>query len=136
VSKFGPRKFGEATSSRPKRPLRISPKTWKGSACRRSATVQLKHVPVMPGEVIELLQPKQGQTIVDGTVGGAGHSRLIAEAILPGGRLIAIDRDEETLARARAALAPFGDAVTFVHDDFRNLSRILSELGVTGVHGV
>lgn len=98
--------------------------------------MQLKHVPVMPGEVIELLQPKQGQTIVDGTVGGAGHSRLIAEAILPGGRLIAIDRDEETLARARAALAPFGDAVTFVHDDFRNLSRILSELGVTGVHGV
>lgn len=96
----------------------------------------MKHVPVMPGEVIELLQPKQGQTIVDGTVGGAGHSRLIAEAILPGGRLIAIDRDEETLARARAALAPFGDAVTFVHDDFRNLSRILSELGVTGVHGV
>lgn len=98
--------------------------------------MQLKHVPVMSGEVIELLQPKQGQTIVDGTVGGAGHSRLIAEAILPGGRLIAIDRDEETLARARAALAPFGDAVTFVHDDFRNLSRILSELGVTGVHGV
>lgn len=98
--------------------------------------MQLKHVPVMPGEVIELLQPQKGHIVVDGTVGGGGHSRLIAEAILPGGRLIAIDRDEETLARARAALAPFGDAVTFVHDDFCNLSRILSELGVSGVHGV
>ena len=96
----------------------------------------MQHVPVMPDEVLALLKPEPGQIFVDGTVGGGGHARLVARAVSPGGRLIAVDRDAETLRRAEAALAEFGDAVVFVHDDFRNLSRILSELGVDGVHGV
>jgi len=96
----------------------------------------LQHVPVMPEEVMRLLQPAPGQIIVDGTVGGGGHARLIARAIAPGGRLIAVDRDAQTLRRARDALAEFGASVTFVHDDFRNLRRILADLGVAGVHGV
>lgn len=96
----------------------------------------LQHVSVMPEEVMQLLQPAAGHVVVDGTVGGGGHARLIARAIAPTGRLIAIDRDAQTLERARAALSEFGEAVTFVHDDYRNLRRILASLGVSGVHGV
>lgn len=98
--------------------------------------VGLRHVPVLLDEVITWLRPRPGQIFVDGTVGGGGHARRIAEAIAPGGRLIGIDRDVRTLHRARSTLREFGDMVTFVHDDFRNLDRILSELGVDAVDGV
>lgn len=96
----------------------------------------LKHVSVLPDEVIALLKPEPGQVFVDGTVGGGGHARLVAEAIGSTGRLIAIDRDFATLSRARSTLSEFEDVVTFVHDDFRHMSRILSELNIDGVHGV
>lgn len=98
--------------------------------------VELKHVPVLLDEVVALLEPEPGQIFIDGTVGGGGHARLVAEAIGPGGRLIAIDRDADTLLRARSTLSEFGDVVTFVYDDFRHLRRILSDLEVGGVHGV
>lgn len=98
--------------------------------------VDLKHVPVLIDEVMSLLKPEPGQVFVDGTVGGGGHARRIMEAISPGGRLIAIDRDAETLHRARSTLRDFSDNITFVHDDYRHMRRILSDAGVDGVHGV
>src|SRR2546425_1267647 len=51
------------------------------------------HVPVLAGELIEALDPRPGQTAIDCTVGGAGHARLVAERLGPGGTLIGIDRD-------------------------------------------
>ncbi len=63
-----------------------------------------EHVPVLAGELIEALDPQPGQVIVDGTVGGAGHARLIAGRLGPAGLLIGIDRDP-TAERAFAALA-------------------------------
>ncbi|RKY39247.1 MAG: 16S rRNA (cytosine(1402)-N(4))-methyltransferase, partial [Candidatus Omnitrophota bacterium] len=56
------------------------------------------HKPVMVDEVIRYLQPEKGDIMVDCTVGTAGHSYEIAKLILPQGRLIAIDQDEEVLA--------------------------------------
>lgn len=97
---------------------------------------ELKHIPVLGAEVVDALQPRPGAVFVDGTVGGGGHAlRLLAE-LMPGGRLIAIDRDAETLARARERLSQYGNAVTFVHDDFRNLAHILRRLSVDEVDGV
>jgi 16S rRNA (cytosine1402-N4)-methyltransferase len=63
------------------------------------------HVPVLAGELIDLLDPRPGQTAIDCTVGGAGHARLIAERVGPGGMLIGIDRDpaaEERFAELAA----------------------------------
>ncbi|MFS8582139.1 MAG: 16S rRNA (cytosine(1402)-N(4))-methyltransferase RsmH [Limnochordales bacterium] len=97
---------------------------------------EFEHVPVMLHEVLRLLDPQPGQIFVDGTVGGGGHALRIARAVTPGGRLIAIDRDASALERAKSTLSDFRDAVTFVHDDFRHLRRILADLGVSGVHGV
>src|SRR3954454_11029290 len=51
------------------------------------------HVPVLAGELVDLLDPQPGQVAVDCTFGGGGHARLIADRLGPGGELIAIDRD-------------------------------------------
>jgi 16S rRNA (cytosine1402-N4)-methyltransferase len=88
----------------------------------------MPHVPVMPAEVLDLLDPDRGGLFVDATLGLGGH----AERILAASgdvRLIGIDRDAESLAVARQRLEPFGGRVTFVHDDHRNLPEILDRLG-------
>lgn len=100
------------------------------------AVDELMHVSVLADETIELLQPRPGAVFVDGTVGGGGHSILLLPKLLPGGRLIAIDKDGATLERARTRLAPFGEAVTFVRDDFRRLNEILKRLEIAAVDGV
>src|SRR5215475_11321814 len=82
------------------------------------------HTPVMPREVLDMLAPGRGGLYVDATVGLGGH----AEAILAASettRLIGIDRDAESLELAGRRLARFGDRVTLVHDDHRNLAAIL-----------
>src|SRR5260370_16071535 len=66
------------------------------------------HVPVLAGELIEALDARAGQTAIDCTVGGAGHARLVAERLGPGGTLIGIDRDpaaEEHFAELAAEVA-------------------------------
>lgn len=94
------------------------------------------HIPVMAAEVIKYLNLKPGATIVDGTIGTGGHSRLILERILPGGRLIAIDRDEESLDICRGRLSRYKDSIDFVHANFIGLDAALSSLGVGDVDGI
>jgi 16S rRNA (cytosine1402-N4)-methyltransferase len=96
--------------------------------------VDVQHVPVLLDEVRELLQPQRGGTFVDCTLGLGGHARMVLEH--GAARLIGIDRDAEALALARAALAEFGDRVTCVHADYRDLAAVLDRLGVTTVAGV
>jgi 16S rRNA (cytosine1402-N4)-methyltransferase len=75
-------------------------------------------------------------TVVDGTVGAGGHAAAILERTAPEGRLVGLDRDEEALAAAAAQLARFGDRVRLIHASFRELARVLSDLGIAGVDGV
>lgn len=86
-------------------------------------------------EVLDGLQIKPNGTYVDGTVGGAGHSVEIVKR-LDGGRLIAIDRDEDALLAAGERLAPYKDKVTFVHDDYKNMLADLDNLGIGEVDGI
>jgi 16S rRNA (cytosine1402-N4)-methyltransferase len=81
----------------------------------------------MPREVIESLAPARGGIFVDATVGMGGHAELILSASQEV-RLIGIDRDAESLRVAGERLAGFGDRVTLVHDDFRNLASILDRV--------
>src|SRR5436305_261102 len=88
------------------------------------------HVPVLAGELIEALDPQPGQVAIDGTLGGGGHARLVADRLGPAGTLIAIDRDplaEETFA-ALAAEVPC--ATRFVRADFASGFQTLTEEGV------
>jgi 16S rRNA (cytosine1402-N4)-methyltransferase len=93
-----------------------------------------RHIPVMPAEVLEVLAPASGQTLVDATVGGGGHARLLAERLGPTGRLIGLDQDAGMLALARPRLE--GLPVTLVHQRFDQLPQVLAQLGVAAVDGV
>lgn len=90
----------------------------------------MEHVPVLLYETIDLLALKAGDVVMDATCGGGGHSGAILEKILPGGKLIAVDRDPEALERVREKFEKFGDAVRYFNDDFRNVERIIAESGI------
>jgi 16S rRNA (cytosine1402-N4)-methyltransferase len=92
------------------------------------------HVPVLPAEVLTVLDPAPGQTFVDATVGAGGHARLLAERLGPTGRLIGLDQDAAVLEQARPRLE--GLPVTLVHANFDELRVVLDELQVAAVDGV
>jgi 16S rRNA (cytosine1402-N4)-methyltransferase len=93
-----------------------------------------RHVPVLLDEVRSLLQPERGGTFVDCTVGLGSHARMVLEH--GASRLIGIDRDTDALGLAHTALAGFGDRVTLVHADYRDLAAVLDAQGVVTVAGV
>ena len=94
------------------------------------------HMPVMLEEVIDLLQLKHGNVCVDGTVGLGGHSEAILDRILPGGFLIGIDRDKESLAIADERLSRFHGGFRLLHDNFKNLALILNNLSIRSVDSI
>jgi 16S rRNA (cytosine1402-N4)-methyltransferase len=91
-------------------------------------------MPVLPAEVLHFLAPAPGEIIVDATVGAGGHARLIAERVVPGGRLIGLDQDPAMLDLARPRLT--GLPATLLHANFCRLRDALDELGVAAVDGV
>lgn len=96
------------------------------------------HTTVLLKESIEHLNPKPGDIMVDATLGGGGHSLAIAKEIQPGGKLIALDLDPESLkvAGQRFASENVSAEVILRNDNYRNIDRILSELGIKKVDGV
>ncbi len=90
----------------------------------------------MPAEVLALLAPRHGETVIDGTLGGGGHARLILEASAPDGRLVGLDRDPQALRRAGERLAAFGDRLILRHANFSAVDRVTQELGVAAVDGI
>jgi 16S rRNA (cytosine1402-N4)-methyltransferase len=76
------------------------------------------HIPVLAGELIELLDPRPGETAVDCTVGGGGHARLIAERIGPAGTLIGVDRDPVAEERFAELAAEVPCHTRFIRADF------------------
>jgi 16S rRNA (cytosine1402-N4)-methyltransferase len=94
------------------------------------------HVPVLLQEVLTWLDPRPGGLYVDATVGTGGHAEAILERILPGGRLVGLDRDPEALAVARRRLERFGEAVQLVQANFADLHYVLRALGIARVQGV
>lgn len=94
------------------------------------------HIPVMATEVQEHLNLPSGGCLVDCTVGLGGHSGFLAAQLGAQGRIIAIDRDRESLELARANLRGCGVVCDFVHDDFRHVDRVLEDLKVSKVDGM
>jgi 16S rRNA (cytosine1402-N4)-methyltransferase len=85
------------------------------------------HIPVLAGELVDVLDPRPGETAVDCTVGGGGHARLIAERIGPAGTLIGIDRDPVAEERFAALAAEVPCQTRFIRADFVTGLRELHE---------
>ena len=92
------------------------------------------HTPVMVDEVDAHLEPSRGGVYVDCTVGMGGHARRMLDAGAT--RVIGIDRDPDALAQAGEALRAYGDRVSLVHSDYRNLVGVLDAGGIDVVDGV
>jgi len=96
----------------------------------------LSHTPVMPKEALELLRLPPGGVAVDGTLGLAGHSLLMAQALGAQGHLIAIDRDGTSLGQARLKLASLELKIDLLQGNFSTLDKILASLKVSAVDGI
>ena len=96
--------------------------------------LEVGHVPVLPAEMLRLLDPRSGELWVDCTTGGGGHSRLIAEKLGPTGRLFGLDQDRRMLALAEPRLD--GLPVTLIPANFDQLAEVLQNLGIEKVDGV
>jgi 16S rRNA (cytosine1402-N4)-methyltransferase len=102
------------------------------------------HVPVLAGELIELLDPRSGETAIDCTFGGGGHAQLVADRLGPDGLLIAIDRDplaEERFAELAAELpcrtrflrAPFAEALDELAAEGVRTDLVYLDLGMSSM---
>ena len=94
------------------------------------------HKPVMLEEAIDYLNLAEGKVIVDATVGTGGHSIEIASRIGAKGKLIALDRDQESLRVAEERLQSQGKSCEFVHANFSDLDVILKGLKINKVDGI
>lgn len=90
------------------------------------------HRPVLLREAIELLVPRPGSLVLDGTCGGGGHSEALLRA---GADVLALDRDPDALEFAAARLKTFGRRVTLRQANFREADRVFDQLGITRIGG-
>ena len=88
------------------------------------AGIGVYHIPVMLDEVLACLAVRPDGVYLDGTVGGAGHSRAIAEQLTEGGRLFAMDQDPDAVAEAGRRLA--GLPAEVIHANFTELGQVLA----------
>jgi 16S rRNA (cytosine1402-N4)-methyltransferase len=92
------------------------------------------HVSVLAEEVLQWLDPQPGQVVVDGTLGGGGHTRLLAERLADSGFVLALDRDARAIAAAERNLA--GLPVKVAQANFCDLPSVLDELEIDVVDAV
>ncbi|MDP5273148.1 16S rRNA (cytosine(1402)-N(4))-methyltransferase RsmH [Chengkuizengella axinellae] len=88
------------------------------------------HITVLKEEAVEALNIKPDGIYVDCTLGGAGHSSLIASKLSSKGLLIAFDQDESAIEHAKEKMHPYLDRVIFIKSNFQNLKEELSHLDI------
>ena len=98
--------------------------------------MEFKHIPIMLNQCIDGLDIKPNGIYVDGTLGGAGHSKEILKRLSDGGLLIGIDKDQEALDVATKRLCEVGKNFVTVKDDFKDFDNILNNLKIDKVDGV
>ena len=97
--------------------------------------MEFKHKPVLLEETINGLNIKQHGIYVDGTLGGAGHSKEILKQLSSKGLLVGIDRDEEALKAAKENLKEFQN-VKYIHGNHDEITEILESLEIKEVDGI
>ncbi len=102
----------------------------------------LRHVPVLETTVLHVLAPKEGESVLDCTLGLGGHSAAFLGLLGSEGTLTALDADMSNLEDARRRLAPFGDRARLVHANFRDAGAlglgtfdiVFADLGLSSPH--
>src|SRR5256885_14740222 len=88
------------------------------------------HVPVLAGELIELLDPRPGDTAIDCTFGDGGHARLVAGRIGPGGTLVCVDRDPAAAERFESFAREVECETRFLRMDYAEALDLLAAEGL------
>jgi 16S rRNA (cytosine1402-N4)-methyltransferase len=92
------------------------------------------HVPVLLQAVLEWLDPRPGNVIVDGTFGGGGHARALVEQVGANGLIIALDRDPDAIKKGRQHFQ--GMPIRFAQANYCDLPEVLKALNINTVDGV
>jgi 16S rRNA (cytosine1402-N4)-methyltransferase len=119
-------------------PLWIEPPAWLAINPRASeestdpAEEFIYHRPVLQKEALELLKPKTGTLILDGTCGGGGHTEALIES---GADVLALDQDPDAVRHVTERLAHLGPRIIVRQANFRNADCVLDELGTRNIGG-
>jgi len=99
-----------------------------------SSSVHEGHRSVLLHEAITALALTPGDTVLDATLGGAGHALAIAQALGPRGHLVGLDADGEAIERAQERLQDVSCEVTLIEANFKDATRELSQHGITAIN--
>lgn len=97
--------------------------------------MEFKHIPVMLNECISALNIKPDGVYMDGTLGGGGHSSVIASRLNEKGTLICFDLDEEAIKAASERVKSKGKVI-FVHSNYKDFVKAMAENGISGLDGI
>ena len=100
-----------------------------------SEEIDFKHYTVMLNEAVEGLNVDNSDKIfIDATLGGGGHSKLIAQKLGKGGKLISFDVDEDAIKKASETLKDF-ENVKIIKDSYTQIPKYLREMGIEKITG-
>lgn len=85
------------------------------------------HTPVLLKEVVEAINPKAGENLIDGTVGGGGHAEAILEKTAPKGKLLGIDLDDEAIIASKRRLEKYSERIILAKRNFTDFAEIKKE---------
>ncbi len=114
------------------RPVRFSTGTLVNPEEAQAMEDHLYHRPVLLVETVELLAPRAGSLILDGTCGGGGHTEALLQA---GADVLALDQDPDALEFSGTRLTNFGSRVTLERANFRDAGAVLDRLGIAQIGG-
>ena len=97
--------------------------------------MEFNHNTVLLRETVEGLNIKKNGIYADCTLGGGGHSRLICESLDKDGTLIGIDQDTAALKKCGNEFSSFPAKIIFVHENFRNIKKLLNDLNIKYIDG-
>ena len=98
--------------------------------------MEFHHTPVLLQETLKYLNPVPGGIYVDGTIGGGGHSMEILKRIVPGGRLLGVDRDPEAILAVSERLKDYKRSLSPVHGNYVEIRDILSSFDIPAADGM
>ena len=98
--------------------------------------LEFSHISVLLHECIAGLSINPHGVYVDGTLGGAGHSKEICKNLSKDGKLIGIDQDAYALEYAKTMLSMYSNNIVFIHDNFSNIDEILNTVGIEKIDGI